>query len=119
MKFKKYTTKPILVKKFELGDEDGFTCYRSLCEFKDENGDWKQCNKCNLGNIPYIHEKMNTNFESMSKIDRCMYSKDEPQYNKLFCRDEHGSQWLMFEDELKGFYIESDNEYKPLDDKNE
>jgi len=47
-----------IIVKYELGMEDGFSCIPnySRCQYKDENGNYKNCKKCNLilRKLPYI-----------------------------------------------------------------
>lgn len=63
MKTYRKKIKTIQAKLFENGDQDGFTCipFVSQCEFKDENSEYFNCEKCNLQRkkIPYIGESHN------------------------------------------------------------
>lgn len=56
----------ILVLKYKPGMEDGFTClpFVRMCEWKDEDGLYKQCHKCklNIKKIPYIDGKYGKEF---------------------------------------------------------
>jgi len=51
-------TATVKAKLFQQGDEDGMSCipYVAMCQWKDQNGDYKQCTKCTLDipKMPYI-----------------------------------------------------------------
>ena len=88
-------TATVKAKLFKKGDEDGMSCipFVSICEHKDINGLYKQCDKCNVDipKKPYIGTIENTHH----------FGDFEKNY---LCVGVNGEKWLVDKDIFEKTY---------------